>query len=252
MKKLIAGNWKMNGSTQSNAALISAIGEGIEANISVLKTCDFLVCPPSLYVHEIGEMCRRHNVAVGAQDCSAKESGAYTGEIAASMLKDVGCSYVILGHSERRQYHGESNTYVASKAKAAHDVGVVTIICVGETEAERDANVQEAVVGRQVLESLPDTATAENTVIAYEPVWAIGTGKTASAQDAQDMHSFIRGVLKEKLAQSENMRILYGGSMKPENAGELLAQTDIDGGLIGGASLDAEQFLAIALAAPKI
>ncbi len=252
MKKLIAGNWKMNGSAQANASLVSAITEGLEKQRSILSACDLLICPPAIYISELSDICSRHNVALGAQDCSIYESGAYTGEISAPMLKEIGCTYAILGHSERRQYHDESNETVAAKAKTANENGLVSIICVGETEGEREAGAAEAIVERQLLESLPETASIDNTVIAYEPVWAIGTGKTASAEDAQKMHSFIRGKLKEKLANGEKMRILYGGSMKPENAGELLSMPDIDGGLIGGASLKAEQFLAIALAASKI
>jgi len=252
MKKLIAGNWKMNGSVQENASLVSAITEGLEKQSSILSACDLLICPPAIYISELSDICERHNVSLGAQDCSIYESGAYTGEISAPMLKEIGCTYAILGHSERRQYHDESNETVAAKAKTANENGLVSIICVGETEGEREAGAAEAIVERQLLESLPETASIDNTVIAYEPVWAIGTGKTASAEDAQKMHSFIRGKLKEKLANGEKMRILYGGSMKPENAGELLSMPDIDGGLIGGASLKAEQFLAIALAASKI
>lgn len=252
MKKLIAGNWKMNGNVQDNASLVSAIAEGVENQNSILSSCDLLICPPTIFIAELSDLCKRHGISMGSQDCSIHKSGAYTGEVAASMLKEAGCSYTILGHSERRQHHDESNSIVAAKAKTAHECGLITIICVGETEAERKADAQDAVVSRQILESLPETANAENTIIAYEPVWAIGTGKTASAEDAQKMHSFIRSKLKEMLANSEKMRILYGGSMKAENAGELLSMPDIDGGLIGGASLIAEQFLAIALAAPKI
>ncbi|MGH1455430.1 MAG: triose-phosphate isomerase [Alphaproteobacteria bacterium] len=248
MKKLIAGNWKMNGDSQSAGSLARDISQGLKNTPSLQDNCDVLICPPFIYIHEVAD----NNLLVGAQDCSVHESGAYTGEVSAAMLENSGCSHVILGHSERRQFHEEKNTTVADKAKAAHVAGLVAIICVGETESEREAGCEEAVVGRQVIESLPDSATSQNTVIAYEPVWAIGTGKTASADDASKMHSFIRLKIKEKLADAENLRILYGGSMKPNNAKELLAMPDIDGGLIGGASLNAEQFLAIALAAPKI
>tara|TARA_R110002072_G_scaffold299234_1_gene474246 strand:- start:98 stop:856 length:759 start_codon:yes stop_codon:yes gene_type:complete len=251
MKKLIAGNWKMNGTAEQGTELVSAIAEGLRTHSALHESCDFLVCPPAVYISVIKGIASKNNILCGAQDCSAHENGAYTGEVAAPMVKGVGCSHVILGHSERRQYHNESNELVAVKAKAAHEAGLIAIICVGETEAERDANVQDAVVGRQVIESLPRGANAQNTVIAYEPVWAIGTGKTASVDDVAKMHSFIRAKLQEHLADSQNMRILYGGSMKPENAEELLATPNVDGGLIGGASLKADQFLAIGLAAPQ-
>ncbi len=168
------------------------------------------------------------------------------------MIADCGASYVIVGHSERRQYHNERDQLVAEKAQAAHEGGLTAIICIGESEQEREAGLEEKVVGTQLLQSLPASATADNTVIAYEPVWAIGTGKTAQPDDVAKIHSFIREKLKERLADSQNMRILYGGSMKPENAKDLLATPNVDGGLIGGASLKAEQFIAIGQAAADI
>lgn len=250
MKKLIAGNWKMNGSVQDNAALIDDISTQIKNDLSLLEHCDFLVCPPHVYLAACVTSTSSDNyVKVGGQDSSAHNSGAYTGETSPAMLKDIGCRYVILGHSERREYHSESDALVHKKAALAHEQALITIICVGETELERDEGREEDVVGQQLLASLPESATSENTVIAYEPVWAIGTGKTASVGDVAKMHSFIRNKLKERLADSENMRILYGGSMKPENAQDLLATPNVDGGLIGGASLKADQFVAIARAA---
>lgn len=245
MKKLIAGNWKMNTDLKQGGELISAITDRINKHPSLNDNCDFLICPPSLYLQNI------KNIAFGAQDCSEHKGGAYTGEISAEMIADCGGTHVILGHSERRQYHAETNELIASKAQAAHEAGLTTIICIGETENQRNQGQEQMIVGKQLIESLPESATAQNTVIAYEPVWAIGTGKTASSADVEDMHSFIRNKLSERIKSSENIRILYGGSMKPENAQELLSTPNVDGGLIGGASLDAEAFVKIGLAASK-
>jgi len=246
MKKLIAGNWKMNGDAKSAKTLITGIEEAIAAAPGVLEKCDFVVCPPFVHipmVKDLASVC-----AVGGQNCSDKDSGAFTGDIAPSMLKDIGASYVILGHSERRQYHEESDELIAAKAAAANKAGLVTIICVGETEAEREGGVQEAVVGGQLDRSLPDGVNAQNTVIAYEPVWAIGTGKTATAEDIRAMHGFIRKKLGETLADSANSRILYGGSVKPSNAAEIFGVENVDGALIGGASLKVEDYMGIAKA----
>lgn len=242
MKKLIAGNWKMNGSLVQAETLISDIAEKLEDYPALKDVCDFLVCPPFPYLASV----QGRGVFVGAQDCSVHQSGAYTGDVSPEMIKDCGGSYVILGHSERREYHSEADHYVAEKAKAAHEAGLITIICVGETETQRDHGEAENVVGAQIKDSLPETSSAENTVIAYEPVWAIGTGKTASVEDVEAMHAYIR-----KQIGDDAMRILYGGSMKPENAAALLSTANVDGGLIGGASLKAEQFIAIGLAAPQ-
>lgn len=240
MKKLIAGNWKMNGTREMARSLIADIETGLTPDIA--KTCDFVVCPPFAYLGQVVEQVS--GVAVGAQDCSAYENGAYTGDVSAGMLDDIGCTYVILGHSERRQYFHETDRGIAVKAERAHAAGLITIICVGETEAQREQGTHQRVVGGQLGQSLPKTATAEDTVIAYEPVWAIGTGKTATTQDIAEMHAFIRSKLG-----SDTFRILYGGSMKPGNAAEILATPNVDGGLIGGASLKAEDFLAVAKAA---
>lgn len=241
MKKLIAGNWKMNGTEKSADALIIAVEEAIEQNPAVLETCDFVVCPPFVHIPMVKD--KTSVVAVGGQDCSEKASGAFTGDIAAPMLKDIGATYVILGHSERRQYHKESDQLVHDKAVSANAHGLITIICVGETEAEREAGKQNDVVAAQLAASVPAAATAQNTVIAYEPVWAIGTGKTATADDIRAMHEFIRGKVPG------DMRILYGGSVKPSNAAEIFAVPNVDGALIGGASLKVEDFMGIATAA---
>lgn len=247
---MIAGNWKMNGTCESARALIRSIIAGIDEEMELLERNDFVVCPA--YLH-LGLLLGEHGkgffpVALGAQDCAANEDGAYTGDVSAAMLKDFGCEYVILGHSERRQYHEESDNLIADKARLAHKHGLKTIICVGEMEAERDAGVEKNVVGKQLKDSLPETSSSENTVVAYEPVWAIGTGKVATPADVAEMHSFIRGELARKLDDSEQIRILYGGSVKPENAGELFAVDNVDGVLIGGASLKAVQYLDIARA----
>ncbi|MBX2834120.1 MAG: triose-phosphate isomerase [Micavibrio sp.] len=251
MKKLIAGNWKMNGNKSQARALIADIINGLHENQSILDKVEILVCPPMLHIGDV-----RHalfgfpDMHFGAQDVSAQESGAYTGDISVEMLNDAGCGYVIVGHSERRQYHDETDADVAAKASAILAKDMVPIICVGETLEEREAGKAKEVVGEQMRGSLPsEIKDFQEIVIAYEPVWAIGTGKTASAQDAEDMHAFIRGTLKAYVQDASKVRILYGGSMKPENAEELLACKNIDGGLIGGASLKAESFLSIAKAA---
>ncbi len=244
MKKLIAGNWKMNGTEQSSDALIVAVEEAIQKNPAVLEQCDFVVCPPFLYLPMVKD--KTSVVAVGGQDCSDRENGAFTGDISATMLKDIGATYVILGHSERRQYHAESDVLVAAKAQMANAAGLITIICVGETEAEREAGAQNDVVGSQLKASLPQGVNAQNTVIAYEPVWAIGTGKTATAEDIRAMHAFIREKLVQTLADGANIRILYGGSVKPANAAEIFGVPNVDGALIGGASLKADDYMGIA------
>ena len=247
MKKLIAGNWKMNGTLDEAKTLIAAVVNGIHENPALLETCEFVVCPPFVHLGVVRHALKTvKTVALGAQDCSRFDNGAYTGDVSALMLKDGRCSHVIVGHSERRQHFGDTDAIVAAKAAKAHEQGLIAIICVGETEAEREKGQERAVVERQLKASIPKSATAANTVIAYEPVWAIGTGKTAMPADVKVMHGFIREKLKEQLENAEKIRILYGGSMKPENAGELLATPNVDGGLIGGASLKAEHFLGIA------
>lgn len=250
MKKLIAGNWKMNGSILSAQELTKAVIDGIERDQSILSRADFVVCPPFLHLERVKTEVRHGDqpVSIGAQDCALTDDGAYTGDVSAAMLKDFGCDYVILGHSERRQYHKETDEVIAAKAIKAHESGLIAIICVGELESEREAGHEKDVVRAQLAKAVPAGATAANTVIAYEPVWAIGTGKTATPEDVKEMHSFIRAELAEKIEDSTQVRILYGGSVKPDNAKELFAVPNVDGALIGGASLKAEQYLAIAKA----
>ena len=246
---LVAGNWKMNGTRTS----IAALTESIKVGAKRLDQTDIAVCPPFPYLSEVIAALRGSRVGVGAQDVSRHVSGAYTGEVSAPMLKELGCQYAIVGHSERRMYHGETSEVVALKMLGTSNVGLKPIVCVGETLQERESNRTEAVIGAQLdalMASVETLNALRGAVIAYEPVWAIGTGKTASPQQAQDVHQFIRGRLQRKDATlSAAMRILYGGSVKGDNAAELFAMADIDGGLIGGASLKAEEFLAICQAA---
>ena len=242
---LIAGNWKMNGSLDSVIQLV----EGIKAGDS--GKAELAVCPPAVYLMKVGGMLAQSQIALGAQNVCDHESGAYTGEIAASMLKECGCRYVIVGHSERRSLYDESDQLVAARFAMAQQGGLTPILCVGETLDERNSGVTEAVVGRQ-LDAVIDASGIDaiaQSVIAYEPVWAIGTGQVATPEQAQAVHAFIRerlGQLNADIAQK--VQILYGGSMNPANAAQLLSQPDIDGGLIGGASLKADDFLAIAQA----
>ena len=247
---LIAGNWKMNGSDAANHELVSGIAAGVPAGSGF----SLLVCPPYPYLAAVGSALDGTPVKLGAQNVSEHESGAYTGEVAPAMLKDVGCEYVIVGHSERRAMYGESSFQVAAKFQAAQAAGLTPILCVGETLEEREDGSTESVVDFQ-LNAVFDAAgigAFASAVIAYEPVWAIGTGKTATPEQAQDVHRHIRGRLAALDAGiAENVQILYGGSMKGENAAGLLAMPDIDGGLIGGASLKANDFLAIAAAAAQ-
>lgn len=250
MKKLIAGNWKMNGGIDDARALIADVVNAFDGRRDVLEACDILVCPPFLHIASVRHALYNIDyIKFGAQDCSRFGNGAYTGDISAQMLADSECSYVILGHSERRQHFGDTDAIVAAKAALAHEQGLVTIICVGESDKEREQGKHEDIVGRQIAACIPKSANAANTVIAYEPVWAIGTGKTATPADIKAMHAFIRKSLTGKIRYPEDVRILYGGSMKPENAAAILATPNVDGGLIGGASLNAGQFLAIAQAA---
>lgn len=240
---LIAGNWKMNGLVSDGRALAQAVAAGAAA-----AECDLLVCPPAALLSTVGAALDGSKVALGGQDCHPNASGAHTGDISAEMLSDIGCGFVIVGHSERRADHGESDGLVQSKAEAAHRAGLTAVVCVGETEAERDAGKANAVVAAQVLGSLPADASAANTVIAYEPVWAIGTGRTPTPEDVQDIHSHIRNAVSGSHGDdfAAQVRILYGGSVKPGNAKELMGLEDVDGALVGGASLVADDFLAIA------
>ncbi len=240
---LIAGNWKMNGLVDDGRTLAQAVAAGASE-----AGCELLVCPPAGLLSTVAAALSGSAVALGGQDCHPEVSGAHTGDISAEMLSDIGCGFVIVGHSERRADHGESDDLVRAKAEAAHRAGLTAVICVGETEAERDAGQADAVVGKQVLGSVPENATAANTVIAYEPVWAIGTGRTPTPEDVQAIHSHMRNVVSERHGGEfgANVRLLYGGSVKPGNATELMGLEDVDGALVGGASLVAEDFLAIA------
>lgn len=244
--KLIVGNWKMNGLKDDSRQRTQALLQGVAGSAG--EAFKMVLCPPALWIGEMVSLTKDSGIAIGGQDCHAKPSGAFTGNIAAVMLKEAGCEYVILGHSERRQYHAETDSQVAEKARAAHAAGLVAIVCVGELEADRDAGMQNAVVGKQLAEALPEGATAENTVVAYEPVWAIGTGKTASVKDVEEMHAFIRSELNKKISHANRVSILYGGSVKSSNALEILQTKNVDGVLVGGASLQADEFLAIARA----
>ena len=244
VRPLIAGNWKMHGSLREAAALAEAVRAGAAAEP---PAADLLVCPPFPYAHLVAVSRLGQPVAVGAQDCHAAAKGAHTGDVAAAMLRDIGATHVILGHSERRADHGETDATVRAKAGAAAAAGLVPIVCVGETEAERLAGQAEAVVERQLEGSLPDGFAG---VVAYEPVWAIGTGRTPTESDIAAIHGTIRARLVARFgAAGQGMRILYGGSMKPGNAKAILALPNVDGGLVGGASLVAADFLAIARAA---
>lgn len=243
-QRLVAGNWKMNGSRASIDELLNGIKRGIDP---ALRT-EVAVCPPFVYLAQVAESLVGSPVAWGAQNLSEHESGAYTGEVAAAMLAEFDCRYVIVGHSERRTLYGEGDETVARKFAAARSVGVRPILCVGESLAEREQNVTETVIGRQLdaVLAMEDVAALRDGVIAYEPVWAIGTGRTATPEQAQDVHQFIRGRIAARDAKiAAQVRILYGGSVKAANAAELFRMSDIDGGLIGGASLQAEEFLAI-------
>jgi triosephosphate isomerase len=241
---LVAGNWKMNGT----AASIDVLMAGIKQGLADVKTAAVVVCPPFVYIAKVAELAKGSKIGVGSQDISDQESGAFTGEISGPMLKDTGCQYAIVGHSERRAIYGESDAFTARKFAAARKFGLIPILCVGELLDEREQGITEQVVGRQLdaVIELEGIAALGEAVIAYEPVWAIGTGKTASPQQAQDVHAFIRAKLaKLDKGVADKVQILYGGSVKGSNAAELFGMPDIDGGLIGGASLTADEFLAI-------
>ncbi|WP_425260513.1 triose-phosphate isomerase [Rubrivivax sp. RP6-9] len=239
-RKLVVGNWKMHGSRPANAELLSAL---MAARPFAL---DVAVCVPAIYIHETAATLAGSDLRWGAQDVSQHAQGAYTGEISAAMLAEAGCRYAIVGHSERRAYHGETDQVVADKAQAALAKGVTPIVCVGETLAQRDAGETEAVVKRQLSVVIHQLAhCASEIVVAYEPVWAIGTGRTATPEQAQAVHAVLRAQLQAATGHGERMKILYGGSVKADNAATLFVQPDIDGGLIGGASLKAADFIAI-------
>jgi triosephosphate isomerase len=248
IRPLIAGNWKMNG-------LKSSLGE-FEAMLAgaagVAAKADLLVCPPATLIASFAEKARGVTAfAVGAQDCHSKASGAHTGDISAEMLADAGATAVIVGHSERRADHGESDVLVRQKAEAAWRAGLTAIVCIGEAQHQRDAGQTLDICGGQLNLSLPDHSRADNLVIAYEPIWAIGTGLTPTAKDVEQIHKFIRDLLMERFSgEGSRMRILYGGSVKPSNAVELMAVANVNGALVGGASLKAVDFLTIAAGCP--
>lgn len=238
-RKLAAGNWKMNGLAASLAE-VEALAKAHPAPRS-----EVLICPPATLIAQMAWKAKGGPVMVGGQDCHPEASGAHTGDIAAAMLKDAGASHVILGHSERRADHGETDAVVRAKAEAAHAAGLVAVICLGETEAQRDAGTTLDVIGSQLRGSVPAGATAANTVIAYEPVWAIGTGRTPTLAQIAEVHDFLRTDLATRLAGAADVRLLYGGSVKPSNAAEIFATSNVDGALVGGASLKAAEFGAI-------
>jgi triosephosphate isomerase (TIM) len=245
-RPLVAGNWKMNG-LKAGLDEIAAMRRAAEAARAGIA--ELLVCPPATLIMSAAALLQGGPVLLGAQDCHPKANGAYTGDISAPMLKDAGASYVIVGHSERRAGHGESDAMVRSKAEAAHEAGLTAIVCVGETRAEREAGEAVSVVSGQIRGSLPPGATPANLVVAYEPVWAIGTGLTPTAGDVADMHASVRALLGEIYGEAgARVRILYGGSVKPSNAKELLGLPNVDGALVGGASLKAVDFMGIAAA----
>ena len=246
-KKLIAGNWKMNGSAAANDALVRAVIAGMADEGPV---CTVAVCVPAPYLAQVQMLRAGSALEVGAQDVSAHDKGAFTGEVSAAMLKEFGVRYALVGHSERRQFHGETDALVADKAKAALAQGITPIVCVGETLAEREAGKTEEVVKRQMAAVIHVNGHCiSEIVVAYEPVWAIGTGQTATPEQAQQVHALLRAQLTAATAHPDRISILYGGSMNAANAASLLAQPDIDGGLIGGASLKAPDFLQIIAAA---
>lgn len=243
MRKLAAGNWKMNGT----AAALSEVTALLAAHPD--PACEMLLCPPATLIAQMTWAARDSVLRVGGQDCHAKASGAHTGDISAAMLKDAGASFVILGHSERRADHGESDEVVRTKAEAALAAGLTAIICVGETELQRDAGQTLAVVGAQLKASVPEGVTADNLVVAYEPVWAIGTGRTPTLAEIAEVHAFLRAELATRIGdQAAGVRLLYGGSVKPSNAVEIFALANVDGALVGGASLKTADFGAIVAA----
>jgi triosephosphate isomerase (TIM) len=246
VRPLVAGNWKMNGLSGSLAeidALRQAVDEGESGS------AELLVCPPATLIAQAALRIGSSNLSLGGQDCYTQVSGAFTGDISAGMLKDAGAAYVIVGHSERRAYHHETDEVVRAKAEAAMKAGLTPIVCVGETRAEREAGEQAAVVIRQLRGSLPAEASSETVVVAYEPIWAIGTGLTPTPRDVVSVHNGIRALLADMFGAScGKIRLLYGGSVKPSNCSELLTLDNVDGALVGGASLKATEFLAIAAA----
>ena len=243
-RRLIAGNWKMNGQRAEGRALAQAV---VDRAKNVPSDRDLLVCPPATLLGEIAAIIAVGRVALGAQDCAIEERGAFTGEVSAEMIADLGCSFVIVGHSERRQFQGETDAIVAKKTVRAQAAGLNAIVCVGETAEQRDNGKALDVVGGQLAVSLSHDCDPKALVVAYEPVWATGTGRTPSTRDIEQVHGFLRRALVERFKdEGAKVRLLYGGSVKPDNADEILSVAEVDGALIGGASLDANDFIAIA------
>ncbi|MFL2669151.1 MAG: triose-phosphate isomerase [Alphaproteobacteria bacterium] len=242
MRPLIAGNWKMNTLRADGSALVVGL---IEQLAGEDPGCDILLCPPFVSLGLIGDIIAQSPILLGAQDCHKEESGAYTGSISAPMLSDAGCGFVIVGHSERRAQYNETDFLVSEKARTAHENALVSIVCVGETLVDRDADNTLSVVEEQLLGSVPKGANAKNTVIAYEPVWAIGTGKTPTTIQIREVHDHLRMLLENNFADGKGFRILYGGSMNSANAGEILSIKNVNGGLVGGASLTVKDFWGI-------
>jgi triosephosphate isomerase len=253
-RALIAGNWKMNGLGGSAGGALDGLtlADALRAKFGLgpAPSCEIAIFPPATLIARVAERLAGSAIALGGQDCHAEPKGAHTGDISAEMLKDAGCRYVILGHSERRRDHGETDAHIRAKAVAAARAGLIAIVCVGESEAERRAGSAEAVVARQIAGSVPEGAKAAELLLAYEPVWAIGSGRTPTDAEIASMHGFVRRSLAGRLTDPAALRILYGGSAKPENAAGLLRTPDVDGALVGGASLDADQFWAIVQSAP--
>ena len=250
-RPLVVGNWKMNGLRGSGISLASEIVTKIQ---KINSPCfDLLVCPPATMLGLIVDLAQNTNLAVGAQDCHMASNGPHTGDISAEMLRDIGCSYVILGHSERRVDHGETDRIVKFKAESALAEGIKTIVCVGESESQRNKGITIDIVASQILNSLPIGATYKNCIFAYEPIWAIGSGRTPTSNEVQEIHSMMRKTLSNKIGieNSDKMLLLYGGSVKPSNAAELMALPDVDGALVGGASLSSNDFFGIAESCAK-
>lgn len=245
--RLVAGNWKMNTLADDAAGLAKAIAKSAKS----FGRTEVLLCPPFVWLHRVAEMIKGTSIKLGAQNMLWEDAGAYTGEISAPMLKSAGCQCVIIGHSERRQFFGETDLTVNMKLHKAVKTGLIPIVCLGESLQERESDQTERVITTQFANGLKDFDDFEKVVIAYEPVWAIGTGRTATAAQAQEIHALLRRLLQEKTKKYDKIRILYGGSVKPDNAGELIGQEDIDGFLVGGASLKADDFKAIIAATLK-
>jgi triosephosphate isomerase (TIM) len=245
MRKLIAGNWKMNGLRADGLALARDLARGVGA----APPSDLLICPPATLLAAAAEAIAGSGILLGGQDCHTRQHGAHTGDLSAAMLRDAGCSHVILGHSERRTDHHESDALIRAKVKAAREAGLIVVLCLGETAQERDAGRTLEIVSRQLAGSLPEGLSAAELVVAYEPVWAIGTGRTPQPGDVAAVHAHLRHALTGKVSAPEAVRLLYGGSVKPGNARELLHLPNVDGALVGGASLNAADFQAIAEAA---